>query len=69
MEELLTSALGHSQLTLRRLTLVKNEIEQALEREAKQIERLEFALKKCETDTAYYTQIEKMMREQDRKGN
>ncbi|KAG2446115.1 hypothetical protein HXX76_000714 [Chlamydomonas incerta] len=68
MEELLSSALSASQFTVRRLTLIKNEIELALEREAKQVERLDFALKKCENDTAYYASLERMMREREREG-
>ncbi|PNW77297.1 hypothetical protein CHLRE_10g430350v5 [Chlamydomonas reinhardtii] len=68
MEELLSSALSASQHTHRRLTLIKNEIDAALEREAKQIERLDFALKKCENDAAYYATLERMMREREREG-
>ncbi|GIL72453.1 hypothetical protein Vretimale_4257 [Volvox reticuliferus] len=66
LEEVIATALGASQLHLRRLNLMKNEIEAAIERETKQVERLEFALSKAHSDIAYYKSLESMMAE--RKG-
>ncbi|GFR41318.1 hypothetical protein Agub_g2001 [Astrephomene gubernaculifera] len=63
LEEVIATALGASQLHLRRLNLMKNEIEAAIERETKQVERLAFALKKAESDVAYYKTLERMNEE------
>ncbi|GLC67707.1 hypothetical protein PLESTF_000596800 [Pleodorina starrii] len=66
LEEVIATALGASQLHLRRLNLMKNEIEAAIERETKQIERLDFALAKTQTDVAYYKSLEAMMQERSK---
>lgn len=66
IEEVIATALGASQLHMRRLTMMKNEIGAALEREAKQVERLEFALSKIQTDVAYYKTVEHMLEEERR---
>ncbi|KXZ41827.1 hypothetical protein GPECTOR_270g701 [Gonium pectorale] len=66
MEEVITTALGSSQMTLRRLNMIKNEVEAAIEREARQVERLEFALSKVQSDLAYYKSLERMMEERNR---
>ncbi|EFJ44783.1 hypothetical protein VOLCADRAFT_106241 [Volvox carteri f. nagariensis] len=68
LEEVIATALGASQLHLRRLTLMKNEIDAAIERETKQIERLGFALSKAQSDMAYYKSLEEMMAERPRGG-
>lgn len=70
MAEVLFTALGSSRLNLRRLNLVRAEIETFIERETKQVERLEFALNKMENDEAYYKGLEKQLeRERRQKGN
>ncbi|GIL43554.1 hypothetical protein Vafri_1253 [Volvox africanus] len=66
IEEVIATALGASQLHLRRLNLMKNEIEAAIERETKQVERLDFALSKAQSDIAYYKSLESMLEEQKR---
>ncbi len=67
LEEVLATALGSSQLNLRRLTLMAKEIEQAMEREAKQIERLEFAMQKAQGDVAYYQTLQRMVDDMQRR--
>ncbi|KAG2497994.1 hypothetical protein HYH03_004253 [Edaphochlamys debaryana] len=59
MEELLATVLATSRHSLRRLNMIKNEVDAAIERETKQLERLEFALSKTQSDVAYYAALER----------
>jgi hypothetical protein len=45
----------------------QNEIEAALDREVKQLERIEWARNKAQTDAAYYKSLERMLEEERRK--
>lgn len=50
-----------SRLNLQRLNLVRDELEAAIEREVKQVERLAFALQKVEGDEAYHRSVERQL--------
>ncbi|MEW5306163.1 MAG: hypothetical protein WDW38_003321 [Sanguina aurantia] len=59
-EEALATALAVSKVTLARMMEVRKEIETAIARETKQVDRLAFALQKVRTDAAYYRTLEEM---------
>eukprot|EP00798_Chlamydomonas_sp_ICE-L_P008178 gene8178-1434_t len=63
MEELLLSSIDASRQTLNGLKAVYAETVNGLERERKQVERLEFAAKKCLNDEAYYKSLKLMLEE------
>lgn len=59
-EELLLAALGASRQNLNRFNSWAKDLNAAIEREEKQIERLEFVLEKCRGDAAFYKVLEMM---------
>lgn len=68
-EEVLLSAVGSSQVTLQRLVAIKNEIDLAVQREAKQLERLHFAMTKAQGDAAYMATLQRMVDQSKRRNN
>lgn len=61
LEETLTTAYNTSRRALRQLTLLEAEIQQAVERERRQVERLSFALDRCRQDQAYYSSLQSIV--------
>lgn len=57
MEEVLVNSHDTSKMSYGRLVAIQNEVGYALEREAKQVERLQFTLEKCKSDQAYYKSL------------
>lgn len=50
---------------MHKLLAMQQEVEQAIERERKQIERLQFVLEKAKQDAAYYKTLSTMMEDQN----
>lgn len=65
MEELLLTALQTSRATVRQLVIMETELEAAIAREKKQLERIEFAIEKARTDAAYYRSLETLVNRLD----
>lgn len=57
-EEALLTAVRTSRHSLSRLKALHGELETAMEREAKQLERLQFAYEVSKRDAAYYKTLE-----------
>lgn len=57
--QILATALGQSRATLERLQAEEAEIENLIQKERKQVERLEWLLEKVQMDYAYFNQLQK----------
>jgi chromosome segregation ATPase len=57
--QVLATALGQSRATLERLQAEEAEIENLIQKERKQVERLEWLLEKVQMDYAYFNQLQK----------
>lgn len=60
-EEVLTAAITACKANLMKLKLIQAEAEKALEVEAKQLERLQFARDKARSDAAFYRSLQLVM--------
>ena len=63
LEEVLVAALRDSRRTLVQLEEMQKVVEQQLERERKQFDRLHFSFQKAQGDAAYIRTLQKMMDE------
>lgn len=59
-EELLLTSVHNCKLNIAKLTTIQKEVEASLERETKQLERLEFVLEKVKADAAFYKVLDAM---------
>lgn len=59
MLQILATALGQSRATLERLQAEEAEIENLIQRERKQVERLEWLLEKVQQDYAYFDSLQR----------
>eukprot|EP00878_Enallax_costatus_P003048 GHUV01003247.1.p1 GENE.GHUV01003247.1~~GHUV01003247.1.p1 ORF type:complete len:165 (+),score=54.41 GHUV01003247.1:240-734(+) len=57
--QILATALGQSRATLERLQAEEAEIENLIQKERKQVERMEWLLEKVQMDYAYFNQLQK----------
>lgn len=60
-EEALLQAIQQCKTSYRTLRLIHKEIGDSIDREAKQIERLQFAYESVKSSAAYFTTLETMM--------
>lgn len=56
---MLATALGQSRATLERLNAEQTEIEQLIQREGKQVERLTWLLEKIQQDYSFFATLQK----------
>lgn len=62
--EVIAQAWAISRLNVQRLNRIKMEIDNAIEREKSQMERLEFAMNKAESDAAFYRTTERQLKKE-----
>ena len=67
-EEILTHALRQSQRTIMRLERAQKELEEALQQEIKQCERIQFGLRRATADAAFIRTLQKMRAQSSQNG-
>lgn len=65
--QVLATALGQSRATLERLQVEEAEIEALIQRERKQVERLEWLLEKVQQDYSYFNTLQRRFEEEGRR--
>lgn len=68
MLQILATALGQSRSTLERLQVEEAEIENLIQKEQKQVERLEWLLETVQKDYAYFNYLQQRFEEESRGG-